>query len=470
MKSANEPWTRESAGLSALPSQAPALQATSAADADSFEPTLPTLTPLSGATLTPPLPGAPANHETPRHSLQATAILLFGYAILITGNGLLSTLISLRLIEQQTPSLVVGVVQSAYYAGFMVGALWGGGLIRRVGHHRAFVALAAFSACCALGFAVWRAAPVWVALRFVMGFSLVGIFTVIESWLHQVASNAHRGRVFSAYLITNYLGVGIGQFLLGLADPAGFELFSVVSALFSASLIPVALAGGAPGQAAAHGSAHAPVTASGESVVRPGGASKLARGLSGLGIVYRWAPLGVFGCLAAGLLNSSFYTMQPIFMRRLDYSIGDVSHFMGFALLAALLPQWPVARLADLVDRRAVIAAISALTAACCVLLFVLQKGGLAVAIDYLYVAVVFSLYGVVTSYVNDCTPSDQRIAVSSALLLIFSLGASGGPTLASAAMALVGPRGLYLFAAVVTGALTVLTLRSLKAAPQLRG
>jgi len=461
MKSANQPWTRESAGLSALPSQAPALQATAAAGADSFEPTLPTLTPLSGATLTPRLPSAPAGHETPRHSLQATAILLFGYAILITGNGLLSTLISLRLIEQQTPALVVGVVQSAYYAGFMVGALWGGGLIRRVGHHRAFVAFAAFSACCALGFAVWHAAPVWVALRFVMGFSLVGIFTVIESWLHQVASNAQRGRVFSAYLITNYLGVGIGQFLLGLADPGGFALFSVVSALFSASLIPVALAGGAP--------AHVPVTASGESVA-PHGASKLARGLSGLGIVYRWAPLGVFGCLAAGLLNSSFYTMQPIFMRRLDYSVGDVSHFMGFALLAALLPQWPVARLADLVDRRAVIAAISALTAACCALLFVLQKGGLAVAIDYLYVAVVFSLYGVVTSYVNDCTPSDQRIAVSSALLLIFSLGASGGPTLASAAMALVGPRGLYLFAAIVTGTLTALMLRSLKAAPRLPG
>ncbi|QCP48694.1 MFS transporter [Trinickia violacea] len=476
MKSANEPWTRESAGLSALPSQAPALQVTAAADADSLEPTLPTLTPLSGATLTPPLPplpSAPASHETPRHSLQATAILLFGYAILITGNGLLSTLISLRLIEQQTPALVVGVVQSAYYAGFMVGALWGGGLIRRVGHHRAFVAFAAFSACCALGFAVWRAAPVWVALRFVMGFSLVGIFTVIESWLHQVASNAHRGRVFSAYLITNYLGVGIGQFLLGLADPAGFELFSVVSALFSASLIPVALAGGAPAQASAHGAAHSPahspVTASGESVAQDG-PSKLARGLSGLGIVYRWAPLGVFGCLAAGLLNSSFYTMQPIFMRRLDYSVVDVSHFMGFALLAALLPQWPVARLADLVDRRAVIAAVSALTAACCVLLFVLQKGGLAVAIDYLYVAVVFSLYGVVTSYVNDGTPSDQRIPVSSALLLIFSLGASGGPTLASAAMALVGPRGLYLFAAIVTGTLTVLTLRSLRAVPRLRG
>jgi MFS family permease len=448
MKSANEPWTRDAAGLS--PPQG--LEPATAATADSVDANLPPLTPLTGTTLAPP---APVSHDAAQHSLRATAILLLGYAILITGNGLLGTLISLRLIQQQTPSLVVGVVQSAYYAGFMVGALWGGGLIGRVGHHRAFVAFAAVSSCCALGYAVWHAAAVWAALRFVMGFSLVGIFTVIESWLHQVASNAHRGRVFSAYLITNYLGVGTGQFLIGLADPSGFELFSIVSALFSASLIPVALAGGAPVAPQAHASAP------------PRGTSKLARGLSGLSTVYRWAPLGVLGCVAAGMLNSSFYTMQPIFMRRLDYPVADVSHFMGFALLAALLPQWPVARLADRFDRRTIIVGIATLTCACSVLLFVLQRGMLVEATGYLYVAVVFSLYGVVVSYVNDCTPADERIAVSSGLLLIFSLGASGGPTLASAIMAIVGPRGLYLFAAVVTGSLVMFTLRSLRATPR---
>jgi MFS family permease len=453
MKSANEPWTRDAAGLSPLQGLEPAAEAA----ADPAQP-LPALTPVAGATLAPPAPSAasaPPGPAAPQGSLQATAILLLGYAILITGNGLLGTLISLRLIQQQEPSLVVGAVQSSYYAGFMVGALWGGGLIGRVGHHRAFVAFAAVSSCCALGYAVWHAAPVWAALRFIMGFSLVGIFTVIESWLHLVASNAHRGRVFSAYLITNYLGVGTGQFLLGLADPAGFELFSVVSALFCASLIPVALAGGAP--VAAPEPRPAPRQRT----------SKLARGLAGLGTVYRLAPLGVFGCVAAGMLNSSFYTMQPIFMRRLDYSVADVSHFMGFALLAALLPQWPVARLADRFDRRIVIAAIAVLTCACCVLLFVLERGALGVATGYLYVAVVFSLYGVVVSYVNDCTPSDQRIAVSSGLLLIFSLGASAGPALASAIMAIVGPRGLYLFAAIVTGALAALTVRSLHAEPR---
>ncbi|SEJ45899.1 MFS transporter [Paraburkholderia diazotrophica] len=396
----------------------------------------------------------------PVSSLRSTAILLLGYAILITGNGLLGTLISLRLIQQQAPSIVVGVVQSAYYVGFMLGAVYGGSLIGRVGHHRAFVTFAAASACCALGYAVWSSAATWAALRFITGFCLVGIFTAIESWLHQVASNAQRGRVFSAYLITNYLGVGTGQFLIGLADPAGFELFSAVSALFAASLIPVALAGTAPAPAIAHDAHDANGVAYG---------SRLARGLSGLRTICRWAPLGVIACLAAGLLNSAFYTMQPVFMRRVGYSVPDVSHFMGFALLAALVPQWPVARVADRFDRRKVLLSLAASAGTLSVLLFVLRDGVLIEALGYLYVAVAFSMYGVVASYVNDCIPADERIAVSAALLLIFSFGASGGPTLASAMMAIAGPAGLYLFTALVMGVLVLLTLRSLRASGSVR-
>lgn len=390
---------------------------------------------------------SPLPLESPAPSgLRATAVLLLGYAILITGNGLLSTLISLRLIQQQAPSIVVGIVQSAYYVGFMAGALWGGVLIGRVGHHRAFVTFAAAVACCALGYAAWDNAPVWAVLRFVTGFCLVGIYTVVESWLHQVASNAHRGRVFSAYLITNYLGVGIGQFLIGLADPAGFVLFSVVSALFSASLIPVALAGDMPAA---------------QSHRTPG--SKLALGISGLRAVAAWAPLGLIGCAAAGMLNAAFYTMQPVFMRRLGYPVEAVSHFMGFALLAALVPQWPVARLADRFDRRRIVLAITVVCAACSALLFTLRGGPLLDLLGYVYVGLAFSLYGVLTSYVNDSIPADQRVAVSAGLLLIFSLGASGGPTLASAMMSVAGPSGLYLFTAIVTGVLGVSAARSLR-------
>lgn len=405
-------------------------------------------TPLAAdAPLLDPAADAVAAPTASRSWVASVSSLLIGYAILVTGNGLLGTLISLRLIADHATALTVGVVQSAYYLGFMFGAVSGGALIGRVGHHRAFVTFAAACACCALGYAGGGDAAVWTALRFVTGFCLVGIYTVVESWLNEVASNAQRARVFSAYLIVNYLCVGTGQFLLNLADPAGFALFSIVSALFSASLIPVALASQQSGAAA----------------TQTVGTSRFTLGLAGLRTVLRHTPLALVGCLAAGALNSAFYTMQPVFMRRSGASVAEVSSFMGCALIAALLLQWPVARLADRFDRRSIIFAVTTASALCSAIVFILRQGVLASAFNYLYVAIVFTLYGAIVSHANDTAPHGERVAVSAGLLLIFALGASAGPTLASATMALAGPAGLYLFTALITGALALLTARSLR-------
>ena len=380
----------------------------------------------------------------------ALVSLLFGYTILITGNGLLSTLVSLRLIQAESSPVVISLVQSAYYVGLTLGALSGGVLIGRVGHHRAFVTFAAVAAICALGYTASNAPLVWVCIRFVTGLCLVGIFNVVESWLNEVSTNTQRGRVFSTYLVVNDLGVGAGQFLIGLADTTGFALFAIASALFSASLIPLAIAG----QHACPTTNHAT------------SGSQLTLGLSGLRTVYRDAPLGLLGCLAAGLLTSSFFTMQPVFMRMVGYPVADVAHFMGIALIAALVPQWPVARLADHFDRRRIIAGVALLASSCSLLLFLFHHPVVIQTLGYLYVSLIFTLYGLAISYVNDCIPSNQRVPVSAGLLLIFSLGGSAGPTLVSATMARVGPAGLYLFTALVAGALSLLTLRSLRAVP----
>jgi MFS family permease len=392
----------------------------------------------------------PANIRSTTQSFIPSSLLslLLAYAILITGNGLLSTLISLRVIEAESSSIVAGVVQSAYYVGLTVGALFGGALIGRVGHQRAFVVFGAVAAICALGYTVSSAPWAWVGIRFVTGFCLVGVFNVVESRLHEVSTNARRARVFSAYLVVNYLGVAMGQFLIGLADTAGFALFGIASAVFSASLIPITVAGGS--------------WAAPEKVVSAGSRAILGPGLAGLRTVYRHAPFGLLGCFGAGLLTSSFFTMQPVFMRRVGYPVPDVAHFMGFALISALLLQWPVARLADRLDRRKIVTGIALLAGSCSLLLFLFPHDIVIRTLGYLYVSLIFTLYGLATSYVNDGIPSSQRVAVSASLLLIFSVGASAGPTLASAAMAVAGPAGLYLFTASINGALALLAFRSL--------
>ena len=44
------------------------------------------------------------------------------------------------------------------------------------------------------------------------------MYTVVESWINEFGSNAHRGRLISIYIITTLVGIGIGQQMLGLME------------------------------------------------------------------------------------------------------------------------------------------------------------------------------------------------------------------------------------------------------------
>jgi MFS family permease len=367
--------------------------------------------------------------------VSSIASLLLGFALLVMGNGLLGTLVALRMVHANFPSATIGFVQAAYYTGFMLGAWRGSAIIARVGHHRAFAAFAALAAASALGYAVTSQAAVWMALRFMTGFSLVGIFAVMESWLNGVAPNAFRGRVFSVYSITTYLCVGAGQFLIGVANSNGFELFSLVAALFALSLVPAS-----------------PLEAPPKTK------------LKALPSLWRDAPLALWGCFASGLLNSTFYALYPVYMRGAGYAVEEVSSFMGVALIAALLPQWPLAYLSDRFDRKRVICAIASALTLASATLFVFHGAAFVQPVAYLYVSLIFTIYGVSVAHANDWIAPRQRVAVSAGLLLTFALGGSIGPIAASFVMSRVGPAGIYLFALLATASLAALAWRSIGA------
>lgn len=375
--------------------------------------------------------------------LSAIAAILFGNAILMMGIGLFGTLISVGMVQAGFAPLIVGLVQSSYYVGFMLGALGASTLIARIGHHRAFAVFAAVLSCTALGHAVFGQALVWALLRLIAGFCMVGLFTVVESWLHAAVSNKLRGRVFSFYLITAYLAAGAGQLLLNLADPASFKLYSLMACLFALSLLPVTLT-------------DQRVEQDETGVVGPPAGLRL----SALVQLYRLAPLGVWGGLAAGVLNSTFYAMAPVFMRGAGYTLAGVSSFMAAAMIAALALQWPIGRLSDRFDRRRVLFAVALAGAASCAVIGWYRHGTWLEPLVYLYVSLSFTVYGLVISHVNDLVAHDQRIAVSAGLLLLFSIGGALGPTIASLVMTSLGPVGYFVFIGAVMGGMALLALR----------
>ena len=77
--------------------------------------------------------------------LRLTA-LLTGVALLLTGSGLLGTLLAVSGGEAGFGAGTLGLVMSGYFAGFFMGTFFAPSLIGRIGHIRAFAFFAALAA------------------------------------------------------------------------------------------------------------------------------------------------------------------------------------------------------------------------------------------------------------------------------------------------------------------------------------
>jgi MFS family permease len=174
--------------------------------------------------------------------LRSAWALLLGMLLLMLGNGLQGTVLGIRgAIEGYTAS-TMSLVMSAYFMGFLLGSYRSPSMIRRVGHVRVFAALASVISAV---FILYAAAPdpwVWVAMRFAVGFCFAGVYVVAESWLNDAATNETRGQALSLYMIVQMVGIITAQGIVNLADPAGYDLFVVMSVLVSVSVTPILLA------------------------------------------------------------------------------------------------------------------------------------------------------------------------------------------------------------------------------------
>ena len=93
-------------------------------------------------------PTDPYRTERVRYALtllRSLSSLMLSVAFLMFGNSIFTTLLALRAKIEGYPNELVGLMMSAYFLGFAIGTFRSGLLINRVGHIRAFSAMAAIA-------------------------------------------------------------------------------------------------------------------------------------------------------------------------------------------------------------------------------------------------------------------------------------------------------------------------------------
>lgn len=377
-------------------------------------------------------------------TLQSIASLLASYGLLLMANGLFSTLLGVRGRLEGFGADVIGMVMGIYFAGLLIGALFGAHFLNRVGHIRGFATCASVMSITALVHVMFVDPWVWAGMRIISGMCMAGMVMCTESWLNGRASNNIRGRVLALYMITNYACAGAGQFLLPLADPSEFVLFCLVSMLMSLALVPVLLT-----------RAVAPAPQAPEK--------------GGFSDIFRLAPLGIIGASAAGMQNAAFNTMGPVYAQSIGLSVIETSGFMGAAILGGLLLQLPMGWLSDRMDRRHLLTgAAFCVTLLCLAMAFGIGgRGASLTVLAAVYGSVAFTVYSLAAAHANDRAGSEKSVRVASAMLVAYGVGAIAGPMLAGQAMSLLGPSGLFQQSAVIMGTLTIYALYRLVVRPE---
>lgn len=358
-----------------------------------------------------------------RQILPVTALFISTF-FLLAGGGMQSVLLPVRGQLEGFSASQIGLIGTGWAAGFTIGCIIVPHLVRRVGHVRTFSALAAILASVVLLNGMIIEAYSWIVLRALAGFCFSGSYMIIESWLNERVSDENRGAMFSVYMIVSQGAFMSGQYMLVIANPSKETLFMLGAILYTLAVIPTALS---------KAQSPAPLT-------------QVKVDLKGM---FLNSPSAFIGSIIAGILSGSFQSFAPVFGVEQGMSSANIANMMVLVMFGALVFQYPLGKLSDMVDRRYVMVGLSLAGTIVGFLISGYSVNGANPQLAFFGLMVllggfVYPLYGLVNAHANDHAQPEDFVKISSSLLILYGIGNMIGPLVTGPAMEVLGTGALF--------------------------
>ncbi len=368
-------------------------------------------------------------------TLRPVSSLLLTTAFLLAGHGLHMTFLPLRASELGLSQTLIGLSGSAYFFGFLTGALVIPPIIARVGHIRSFTALLAIFLSSFLFLSLVDDGIFWVLVRFVLGAVMCGSYTVIESWLAEQSDRSNHGRVLSVYTAIVLGSMAVGQYLLGLTEANPLYPFILVSLLVGLAIVPVSLTGSL---------APAPVPATRFDFFK----------------LYRRSHTAFAGALGSGVVMGGFWGLGAIYALGVTNDPSFVPTFIAANIIGGALAQYPIGMASDRIDRRYVLAALCALSGIAAFGLMLASSQQALLLGAFAFGAFANSLYAVSLAKAADNSKREEFVTIGSSVLLLNALGSASSSLVIGWAMRSMGDGALFALvgiASLVTGIFIIL-------------
>jgi MFS family permease len=240
-------------------------------------------------------------------------------------------------------------------------------------------------------------------------------------------------------VIVTLVFLTLGQWLLLLASPAGFKLFTIAAIAYICCIVPVGLT-------------RLPQPA--QQAVPPLRVRRLIN----------MAPVGVAGVMTVGLANGAFWALAPVYAQLLGFRTSGIAAFMSIFIIGGALIQLPLAKFSDRSDRRWLIALACGSAAIFGITLAMLGRHGikspaLLYPAAFAFGAAMLPLYSLSIAHANDRMPRSEFVEASATLLLINALASVIGPVLGAAITGRFGMPALFFYTAAIHVATTIFTV-----------
>lgn len=358
-----------------------------------------------------------------RQIFPVTALFISTF-FLLAGGGMQSVLLPVRGQLEGFSASQIGLIGTGWAAGFTIGCIIVPHLVRRVGHVRTFSALAAILATVVLLNGMIIEAYSWILLRALAGFCFSGSYMIIESWLNERVSDENRGAMFSVYMIVSQGAFMCGQYMLVIADPSKETLFMLGAILYCLAVLPTALS-----------KAQSP--------------APLTQVKIDLKSMFQNSPSAFIGSIIAGILAGSFQSFAPVFGVEQGMSSANIANMMVLVMFGALVFQYPLGKLSDMVDRRYVMVGLSLAGTVVGFMISGYSVDGSSPQLSFFALMVllggfVYPLYGLVNAHANDHAEPEDFVKISSSLLILYGIGNMIGPLVTGPAMEFLGTGALF--------------------------
>jgi MFS family permease len=181
-----------------------------------------------------------------------------------------------------------------------------------------------------------------------------------------------------------------------------------------------------------------------------------------MGDVMNISKIGAVGCLLVGLVNGSILGLGPVAAAGLSNNdVQFVSTFMATIILSGALFQVFIGYVSDRFRREYILLLMAAGASVCEFVFF--QRANwdrttLMTAVVLLG-ALAMPMYSLTVAITNDRTPHSDFFKIAGGLLLLYGIGASLGPVMASFWMRSFGEKGLFFHASLAHLAMFTFTL-----------